>query len=166
MGRHAPDTTLAQADAIRSCADLRVQSRTERERAGPRITLAQAQGAASVELDGLVLEAQFACGERHLVFTTEDVPYEECLHIHLLDARLQVLDHLALSAWYSPGILQRLEIAGPRRLSFAFFGADERWCLTVSDAACWRPWFGRHPVQRRAGFWRRRWLQLERLPDA
>lgn len=157
---------LAAANPIRPCTDLREQSRTERERAGPRITLAQAQGSASVELDGFVLEAQFACGTRHLVFTTEDVPYEECLHIHLLDARLQVLDHLALSAWYSPGILRRLEIAGPRTLRFSFFDADERWSLAVFDAAQWRPGFGRHPVQRRAGFWSRRWLQLERLRDA
>lgn len=143
---------------IRPSTALQLQTCTASEKSGPRMVLAGLAG--TVELDGAVLEAQFDCGDQHLVFTTDDVPYEEALHIHLLDARLAVLDWLELSAWYTPGIFDDLAPAGPHSLAFTFFDETERWRLTVLQS----PRFGlvRHPVKRRSEWWRRSWLRLER----
>lgn len=39
-------------------------------------------------LEGVILEACVQQDERYLVFLTDDIPHEDCLHIHLLDSNL------------------------------------------------------------------------------
>ena len=82
---------------------------------------------------GVVLDAQYRYGERYLLLTTENIPYEEALHILLLDQGFRVLDHLELSHAFAPGTLTDVEPAGDGRLRFSLFGGD-RWELTVLPA--------------------------------
>lgn len=82
---------------------------------------------------GVTLEAQFRINDKYLLLVTEDVPYEEALHVYLLDDRLRILDELELSNTYTPGILRDLRVIAADELEFAFFGED-RWRLQVYDA--------------------------------
>jgi hypothetical protein len=88
----------------------------------------------STTVPGVVLEAQYRYGEGYLLLTTENIPYEEALHILLLDQHFRVLDHLELSHAFAPGTLTDLEPAGDGRLHFSLFGGD-RWELTVLPAS-------------------------------
>lgn len=87
-----------------------------------------------ISVPGVVLEAQYTCGEWHLLFTTEDVPFEEALHILLLDRQLHRLDDVELSHLYAAGALTGLETSGDEPAArFSFFGGD-RWELRVLSA--------------------------------
>ena len=86
----------------------------------------------TVRVDGVTLEQQLQLGDRYLLFLTEDSPYEEGLHIYLLDRDRRVLDGLELAAAYASGILRDVQPDGDGAVSFSFFG-DDRWRLEVND---------------------------------
>jgi hypothetical protein len=121
-----------------------------------------------VMVDGVRLEKQFEVGLRYLVFLTEDCPYEEGLHIYLLDAERRPLDGLELSFPYTMGILGAVQPQGETALTFSFFGGD-CWRLQVRD----RPKAGLNfdrlglslytQIKRKGGLWIHRWLDLRRL---
>lgn len=83
-------------------------------------------------LDGLQLEAQFDNEGETLLWMTEDCPYEEGLHIYLMDATGTVLDAMEAGAPYSPGILKMKEASG-RWLEFEFFLTGALYRLEVED---------------------------------
>ena len=83
-----------------------------------------------VSVPGIVLEAQYRCGEGYLLLTTENVPYEEAVHVLLLGPQFSVLDHVELAHPFAPGILSDLRPTGEGQLRFSFFGGD-LWELTV-----------------------------------
>ena len=99
----------------------------------PRSNLLFDAALTGVTEPGVVLEAQYRYGELHLLFTTENIPYEEALHVLLLDPRFNLLDHLELSHPYASGVLTDLHQAGEGRLRFSLFGGD-RWELSVLPA--------------------------------
>ncbi len=115
-------------------------------------------------IQGSELEAQYAIDDRFLILTTENCPYEEALHIHLLDRQFEILDYLELAQVYSPGILGKIHVSAENCLEFTFFG-QERWRLTVLRSP--KPGFFRwtRRVTRFPGwrFWARRYLDLELL---
>ncbi len=78
-------------------------------------------------LDGLLLEAQYECSAGYLLMLTEDCPFEEALHIYLLDRSLRPIDKLVLGKAYEPGILKSLKVSGKNSLEFSFFGGDTWW---------------------------------------
>ena len=84
----------------------------------------------AVRVDGVSLEHQVELPAGHLLFLTEDSPYEEGLHIYLLDRDMRVIDGLELGAPYAPGILSDVMLEGDDAVSFSFFG-DDRWRLEV-----------------------------------
>lgn len=81
-------------------------------------------------IEGLLLQAQYECSAGYLLLLTDDCPFEELLHIHLLDRNLRPLDQVNLGKAYEAGILSRLQVTGNDVLEFSFFGGD-RWQLSV-----------------------------------
>ncbi|MCS6884939.1 MAG: hypothetical protein RMM17_00645 [Acidobacteriota bacterium] len=80
-------------------------------------------------LEGLILEQQFACKNGYLLLLTDDCPFEEGLHIHLLNFELQHLDTINMGKAYLPGMLQNVTSSN-ETLNFSFFG-DDSWQLRV-----------------------------------
>ena len=73
-------------------------------------------------LDGVILEAALTWGPYLLLFVTDDVPYEEILHIYLLDKDLNTQDTAWLGAMYCTGVFSDLDAAGANTVRFRFFG--------------------------------------------
>lgn len=127
-----------------------------RDDAAPRCEVCLDGRATGHEVEGAVLEAALAVGDEHLVFATHDVPYEESLSIHLLDANGAPLDSITLGHAYSSGHFRLVAHEAPGLVRFRFFG-DTEWTVRVLDHEGWRlPWGGDPPgVQRALGFKRR-----------
>jgi hypothetical protein len=83
-------------------------------------------------VSGTVLEAQYRCGDCYLLLLTEDTPYEEALHVYLVNPEFEILDVVELGIPYKLGLLTDVRVAGDRRLQFSFFGND-LWQLTVLE---------------------------------
>lgn len=80
---------------------------------------------------GSHLEGQFICQHGFLVLATEDTPYEESLHIHLLSRDFVLIDSVELSHGYTSGLYKLLQHTEDS-LEFSFFGGDV-WKLSVFD---------------------------------
>ena len=87
----------------------------------------------AVRVDGVTLQHQVEVAAGYLLFLTEDSPFEECLHIYLLDDQRQVVDGLELAGPYAPGILRDVIREDPRAVAFSFFGED-RWRVEIHDS--------------------------------
>ena len=79
---------------------------------------------------GAVLEAAAQWQSFTLLFNTDDTPFEELLHIHLLDAQLNLLDSATIGGIYSTGSFSLLESAEPDTLRFRFIGGTD-WGVQV-----------------------------------
>lgn len=79
---------------------------------------------------GAVLEQAAQWQSFYLLFTTDDTPFEELLHIHLLDAELDLLDSATLGGIYSTGSFSLLASAEPDTLRFRFIGGTD-WSVQV-----------------------------------
>ena len=133
----------------------------------PRSNLLFDAALTGTTVPGVVLEAQYRFGDLYLLLTTENIPYEEALHVLLLDQRFNVLDHVELSHPYASGVLSDLQQAGDGRLQFSLFGGD-RWELAVLPAPR-RLTTDETPTGVRARLRRRlaaRWLAVKRLQVA
>jgi hypothetical protein len=86
----------------------------------------------AIRVDGVTLEHQVQLPSGYLLFLTEDRPYEERLHIYLLDRDRHVVDGLELAAPYASGILSHVMPDGDDAVSFSFFG-DDRWRVEVKN---------------------------------
>ena len=124
--------------------------------AAPTSELVQHGAPTGVLLAGVVLEAAVAWNESYVLFLTDDVPYEESLHIHLLSADFQLIDTASLSAMYATGSFSALTLMPPDRLSFRFFG-DMDWRVELLSRPKLRIPFLSEPagVKRSIGFSRR-----------
>jgi hypothetical protein len=103
------------------------------------------------KIPGTSLEAQFALGSAgrapFLLLTSHDVPYEEMIHVLLIDESGELIEQAELGGPYAPGLLANVQIVSEDTLSFDFQGPVR---LTV------------HPAPR--GWLRRRRLSLSRSP--
>lgn len=90
-----------------------------------------------VLVPGAVLEVASQWGSFFLVLATDDVPFEEMLHVHLLDARLQLLDSARIGAAYTTGAFSALPSPLPDVLRFRFIG-DTDWSVQVLPAPGFR----------------------------
>lgn len=106
-----------------------------------------------VRVPGAVLEAAGQWQGFFLVLTTDDVPFEDALHLHLLDAQLRRLDCATLGAPYSTGSFAVLPSPQADVLRFRFIG-DTDWSVQILPAPGFRlPWLGEpRGVQRAWGF--------------
>jgi hypothetical protein len=115
-----------------------------------------------VRVDGIPLEAQWRVGSGYLLFLTDDSPFEEGLHIYLLDDGKRVVEGLEVAAPYAPGILTDAATEGDAAVCFSFVGGD-RWRLAVNTTP--RRTLPRlfSLVKWKSGFMRKRRLSLQRL---
>ena len=96
-------------------------------------------------VEGLVLEAAFAVKAGFLLFVTDDVPFEEGLHLHLVSHDGKLLDTIFLGAVYATGSLRNLIRQAPDLFRFSFF-EDQPLQLRVWDVSRFRwPWQGGVP---------------------
>ena len=150
---------------------MRIQSSLEFEVVGtskdsdqvPRMTIRHASTGKEFETTGAVLEAGFSAGDKWLLFITEDIAYEEALHVLLLDAGLNMLDALELSAPYAAGMLRNVSIVSNNRIRFSFFSKDETWCLHVKEKPHIEIWANKHPVRKKSPLFHKAWLVLKRI---
>lgn len=107
-------------------------------------------------LPGAVLEAAVQWHDQHLLFITDDVPYEEALRIVLIDASLRTVDAAELGAAYSTGSFTDLALLPPDTVSFRFIGGTT-WTVQLLGKDQFRlPWVSEpRGVSRRLGFSRR-----------
>src|SRR5690606_37573344 len=73
-------------------------------------------------LEGVILEACVQHGNQYLLFLTDDIPFEDSLHIHLLDEHLNRIDTVTLGAPYATGHFRNLSCKEPGKITFEFFG--------------------------------------------
>jgi hypothetical protein len=102
---------------------------------------------------GAVLEAAVRWDGRLLLFLTDDIPHEESLGIHLLDAGLRLLDTARLGGPYSTGSFSSLELTEPGTVRFRFIG-DTTWSVELLPRPGFRvPFLSEPPgVSRGFGF--------------
>ncbi len=107
-----------------------------------------------VTVDGRRVEAQFALPDGgYLVMLSDDSPFDEGLHVYLLDADAQPVDALEAGADFTAGLL-RIRDTGRDWLRFEFFtdGALQRLDILAQAEFRWRlpsgwrykRWVGRH----------------------
>lgn len=82
------------------------------------------------QVDGIVREAACADEGFTLLFTTDDVPFEERLSMTLFDGDWRVRDRAALGCMYGTGSFVLLALEAPHTVRFRFFG-DADWSLEV-----------------------------------
>ncbi|QCP51500.1 hypothetical protein FAZ95_21470 [Trinickia violacea] len=81
---------------------------------------------------GAYLEASLRWNDSFLIFTTDDVPFEEMLRIIFLDENLSVIDSAMLGAPYSTGSFRSLKIRDDDTVEFRFIGGIT-WVLKVFE---------------------------------
>jgi hypothetical protein len=86
-------------------------------------------------LEGLRLEAQLEGDQGEaLLLLTEESPYEEGLHVYLIDSKASVVDSMEAGAPFSPAILA-LKQMGEHWLEFEFFQTGTLYRLYVEPRA-------------------------------
>ena len=129
----------------------------------PRSDLLWRGAPVGLRVDGVALERQWQVHPGYLLFLTEDSPFEEGLHIYLLDDRKHVTDSLELTASYAPGLLQQVNTEGDTAVSFSFFGND-RWRLEILAIPRRHPYLPLFStVKRKSGFLAKGELELRRV---
>ena len=104
-------------------------------------------------VSGIYLEAAIQYEDYHLLFITNDCPFEERLNIYLFDKQWLLLDSADMFCIYSTGSFSDLTLIEPNRARFIFFG-DTDWEVEIFDAPKFRfPGTGEPPgVIRKFGF--------------
>ena len=83
---------------------------------------------------GCVLEAAVEADGRYLLFLTDDTPYEELLHLHLLDGQGRELDAATLGGPYATGRFSGPRLLDRHRIGFGFID-DKDWEVELLPAA-------------------------------
>ena len=121
-----------------------------------KVMLVQDGKPCGMVLSGALLEAQYRTNAGDLLlFLSNDCPFEEELHVYLLSADFQVLDHEQLGWAYTPGAFRNAEIVEECRIRFAFLGDHDRWELTILPRPRWTFSF--------KTFFRKRQFHLQRV---
>lgn len=148
--------------SIRQTDEFKIKNIIENPNEIPRLQLENIRLNRSIEVSGKILEAQYGVNDHFLLFTTEDCPFEEALHIYYLSPQLEVLDALELSAMYTGGMLGDLAVDNGNAIRFSFFEKDESWTLKVLPKPEYAFFNHRHPVKRKMPFYRKSWLKLDK----
>ena len=87
--------------------------------------------ATPIKLPGIVLEASFELDDGNfLLFTTDDVVFEDSLHIIHLDPHIGIIDQITLTMPYATGIF-KIESMQRQYITFEFF-SQKLWLLTIA----------------------------------
>ena len=118
---------------------------------------------AQSKITGTVLELCARYKDWFLVFTTDDTPFEDMLHIHLLDDSFKVLDSLTIGAIYSTGSFSEPQLISSNKIVFRFIG-DTDWSITILEQAKFViPYFSSIKGVRKTWQWRH-YLHVEGQP--
>ena len=83
----------------------------------------------NILIRGKILERAVSVDEnRYVIFTTDEVIFEESLNIYLIELGKGVVDQLFIGQAYQTDIFSGLKIADASSLSFSFLGS---WTLEV-----------------------------------
>ena len=127
----------------------------------PRLALAVPKGA-DVTVDGAMLEGAFETAAGTLLITTDDVPFEETVHLVLL-ADGTVRDQWDIGAPYTPGVVRNLSTNGN---AAAFEFAGERFRVTVNARGrLVLPGASAAGVRRRTPPWRGAHILVEKVAE-
>ena len=75
-----------------------------------------------INISGVTLEKQYRLDNGFfLIFTTDDCPYEECLHITLLNENHQLVYYLDLGLAYNSAIFDNAKVISNDMLEFDFY---------------------------------------------
>ena len=130
----------------------------------PRARLVHHGQAVGEPVEGCVLERQYAVdADRYLLFVSDDIPYEEGLHIYLVDAAGAVLAGLEIGAPYTPGLLENVVASGPDRVDFSFVHKQRCRLIVHAEPAAFRRLRPITGVKRLGGAFRKRYLELQLL---
>jgi hypothetical protein len=112
-------------------------------------------------VSGKILEAAFLVASNHLLFTIDDEPNEEVLHIHLLNQNFEALDSASIFALHGTGTLHNLKALSETRFRFRFFGNYDTELEVLGRPCFMLPMFGQlNGVFRKPKL--RGWLKLSR----
>ena len=87
---------------------------------------------------GVVLECAVAWNGSYLLFTTDNVPFEEALTIHLLDSEFREIDSAWIGAMYGTGTFGGARLVGSSEVDFEFLGEGTTWTVEILDQPAWR----------------------------
>ena len=111
-----------------------VKAKSENQRS----ILAQDGKVLGIEVEGSLLEVQLELEDgRVIIWLTDDSPYDEGLHIYLLNQGGTVLDALEAGADFTPGIL-KVAYTGANWVAFKIFSNNYTYRLEVIKAARFR----------------------------
>ena len=112
-------------------------------------------------LKGALIEAQYRVdGQRHLLFVTDDVPYEETLRVYLISSDAKVLDSLEFGGYLDNGTLEDLNVIDENTIEFSFIH-KKRCRLTVESRSEWKKPLAFTPGVSRPGGFGKRYLTLD-----
>ena len=104
---------------------------------------------------GSVLEGAVEWRSCHLLFMTDDIPFEELLRILLLDSKLNLLDSAQIGSPYSTGSFSSLRLKEPDIVQFRFIGGTTWSVQLLSTSQLRLPFISEPPgVHRAFGFFR------------
>lgn len=127
---------------------------------GPHLQLLRDNQPFGEPLKGALIEAQYQVDEqRHLLFVTDDVPYEATLRLYLINRDAEILDSLEFGGYLATGALEDLHIVDKQTIEFSFIHL-KRCRLTVKDESGWEKPLALTPGVRRPGGIRKRYLML------
>lgn len=113
------------------------------------------------KIKGRLLVDQYSWGKHYLLISSDDNPYEEVLHIYLLDSELNKLDEMDLSQPGMPGIYQPCHHS-KECLEFRFFDQNT-WCLSIRHKPKARALnMDQFPISRPVKLWGQQYLRLEK----
>jgi hypothetical protein len=113
---------------------------------------------------GDAISVQLACGEHFLVATHFDCFEVVEYWFYLLRDNGTVADLASTPAYF--GFLQELSIDGPMRISFGFFGTNDRWTLSVSETGYWSYSLGAMARRLNRFLLSKRYISMERRKGA
>lgn len=127
-----------------------------------RLLFQQAQ--CHTHVDGLVLEAQYRLVNGYfLIFTSDDCPFEEGLHLLLLNDRYNLIDGINIGLPYNPAIFYNPRVISDNVIEFEFFN-DETYRLSIDIRGvrfqCAKP---RFEISYCRAVFQKRYLKLDRV---
>lgn len=115
----------------------------------PRSELVVGGKRTGLVVKGAILELAVRVGRFYLLFLTNDIEYEDVLHIHLISESFSLEDSASIGYPYSTGTFALKGLEPPDTVCFDFIGGTE-WRVTVLD----KPRLRIPIVQGPKGVWR------------
>jgi len=113
----------------------------------------------SLKIEGCQIDGQYQLSNnRFLLFITDDVDFEQCLHILLLSETCDIIDQIDIDSAYVTGVLSLLNIRSKSEITFEFIKSFK---LTILDRGCFSFRKTSHNQLVKYRSRRQRWLHLD-----